>query len=65
MNTFPYQQLYAEGELDLLDVVNLAKCAAERARDSAGNPGQRFFREYGSALLWSSVAATYKLSSSY
>jgi hypothetical protein len=63
MKASPYQQLYAAGDMSLLDVVNLAKCAADRARSCAGQPGQRFMREYKSALLWSTVAATYKLSS--
>ena len=63
MNCLPYQQLYVEGDLSLLDVVNLAKCAAQRAHAFAGEPGQRFYREYKSALLWSSFAASYKISS--
>jgi hypothetical protein len=65
MKTSPYQQLYAYAGMSLLDVVNLAKCAADRARGSAGEPGQRFMREYKSALLWSSVAATYNLTNTY
>lgn len=65
MKASPYQQLYGDGHMSLLDAVNLAKCAADRAQCCAGDPGQRFMREYKSALLWSTVAATYKLSSSY
>lgn len=62
MDCFPYQQLYLGSQLSLLDAVNLAKCAAARAHAMAGEPGQRFYREYRSALLWSTVAATFKIS---
>lgn len=50
-----------DGGLSLLDCVNLAHCASQRAHMSAGDNDCRFYREYKSALSWSVAASTYDM----
>jgi len=47
-------------ELSLFDVINLAQCAAKRAEQSAGLPGERFSREYWCAQMWGSLSKNYR-----
>lgn len=46
-------------ELSLFDCINLAKCAAERAKHSAGIDSQKFAAEYDSVRMWADFAADY------
>jgi len=46
-------------DMSLLDCINLANCAAERARQYAGSPDGRFAREYESAKAWTWAASQY------
>lgn len=46
-------------ELSLFDCINLANCAAERAKQFAGIDSQQFCAEYDSAKLWAVAAADY------
>ncbi|MFZ9365822.1 MAG: hypothetical protein ACO253_08025 [Burkholderiaceae bacterium] len=50
-----------DGGLSLLDCVNLAQCASQRALLAAGQGDDRFTREYRSALAWSVAASSYDL----
>lgn len=46
-------------EISVLDCINLAHCAAERARQAAGSPDGRFGREYDSATCWVGKASQF------
>lgn len=46
-------------ELSLLDCINLANCAANRAKQFAGIDSKQFCANYDSAQLWANVAADY------
>jgi len=46
-------------DMSLLDCINLANCAAERARLYVGSPDGRFAREYESAQAWTWAASQY------
>jgi len=48
-------------DLSMLDVINLAHCASQRAELAAGKADGRFAREYWAANAWATVAKGYRL----
>ncbi|MGA1718751.1 MAG: hypothetical protein ACO38Q_08195 [Aquiluna sp.] len=48
-------------DLGLLDCLNIANCAALRARLAANAGDGRFGREYNSAKAWTGLASDYDL----
>lgn len=56
----PMLHYTADRDLGLLDVINLAQCAARRAELAAGSMDGRFTREYWAAHAWATVAKGYR-----
>ncbi|MEB3208940.1 MAG: hypothetical protein VKK63_08490 [Synechococcus sp.] len=46
-------------DLSLFDCINLANCAAERAKQFAGIDSRQFGDNYEAAKLWANAAADY------
>ncbi len=65
MTVLTHTFLNGSGELSLFDVLNLAHCAAKRANMAACEPGNRFTREYDSALAWTVAASAYDMKFHY
>lgn len=73
MNLMMYRQQIANGmsydwlendlvdDLTMFDCLNIANCAAKRAKDVAGLSNERFLSEYYSSQLWVRKASEYIL----